>query len=701
MALGFGSYEIARSGLFVSERGLYVTGHNISNVNTPGYVRQQAMVSDSGYQTGYTRNGLLQVGLGADIQQIRQIRHMFLDGIYRQENTTLGYWESRAKALQDIEAILGEPFGTGLQDMMNKFYDAWHELSKEPDSLTIRALVRQRGEALVNHVNHIGKQLDRLQNDLNSELKVRIDEVNGITAQIAKLNAQIMKIEATGDTANDYRDQRNVLIDRLSKLADVQTMEMQDGQISITLGGYTLVNKDVHKKLVASESRPGEIFYVPKLEGTDIVVPIKNGIIKGLMESRGEVSGASGSIQNGTPNTKADIIFAIDVSDTSSAYLDNIKANISGYLSGLKNAGLDYNLRLITYDGSVVSNSGFGTDDEAFEAAIAALVPSAGTENNFGNDGDDTITSLIEGLESITDFMPDANKFAFVFTGESLNGDGGIPVTDADASDYADRLNALGINMSVVTDSAYFTLGDSAAEAGWNKITEATGGKLYDINVPAGDFGGMMISMANDTNSAVNENISNIEQSNNIISDVRQRLNALINIMFREVNSLHRSGKTLGDPPSDGEDFFTVINAHLPLEMGNIKLNDNFSDLNKIVASESGKNSDNIIALKIANLRHKPLITDATGILTLDEYYQSIVQQIGHSGSNAISISGNQQKLVEQADASRQSISAVSMDEEMTNMMKFKYAYNASSRAINIIDAMIETIITKMGLVGR
>jgi len=488
MALGFGSYEIARSGLFVSERGLYVTGHNISNVNTPGYVRQQAMICDSGYQTGYTRNGLLQVGQGADIQQVRQIRHIFLDGIYRQESATLGYWESRAKTFQDIEAILDEPLGSGLQDMMNKFYDAWQELSKEPDSLTIRALVRQRAEALVNHVNHIGEQLDRLQNDLNSELKIRIGEVNDITAQIAKLNAQIMQVEATGDNANDYRDQRNLLLDRLSKLADVQVMELQDGQVNITLGGYTLVSKDVHKNLIAAERQPGDIFYVPKLEGTDTVVPVSNGIIKGLMDARGEASGASGS----------------------------------------------------TY----------------------------------------------------------------------------------------------------------------------------------------------------------NENISSI-------SDLRQKLNTLINAMVSEINSLHKSGKTLGDPPSDGEDFFTVKYPDLPLEMGNIKLNDIFSDLNKIVASESGKNSDNTVALKIANLRHKPLITDATGTMTLDEYYQWIIQKVGHSGSEAISICENQQLLIDQADASRQAILAVSMDEEMANMMKFKYAYNASSRAINIIDSMIETIITKMGLVGR
>ena len=81
---------------------------------------------------------------------------------------------------------------TGLQNIMNQFWDAWQELSKEPDSLTVRALVRQ-GEALVHHANHLASQLDKLQQDLNTEIRVRIDEVNEITREIAKLNIEIMK----------------------------------------------------------------------------------------------------------------------------------------------------------------------------------------------------------------------------------------------------------------------------------------------------------------------------------------------------------------------------------------------------------------------------------------------------------------------------------------------------------------------------
>ncbi|MDF2989311.1 MAG: flagellar hook-associated protein FlgK, partial [Eubacterium sp.] len=278
MAVGFSSYDIARSGLYVSERGLAVTGHNLANVDTVGYTRQQAMIETSHYITEYGKNGrMFQYGLGADIQETRQIRHTFLDTIYRQENTSLGYWETRSKTFQDVEAILNDPMGDGLQEVMNQFWDSWQELTKTPESLTTRALVRQRGQALVYYYNHIGTQLDKLQTDLNSEIQVRVGEVNDITAQLAKLNYKIATEEIGGDSANDYRDQRNLLLDRLSKLCDAEPLEMQDGQVDVTLGGYYLVSKGTSTKLyVEANPKNGEYFY-PMLEGTKTEINIKNG----------------------------------------------------------------------------------------------------------------------------------------------------------------------------------------------------------------------------------------------------------------------------------------------------------------------------------------------------------------------------------------------------------------------------------------
>lgn len=642
MSVSFASYEIARSGLTVNERALYVTGQNISNVNTPGYVRQQAMLKTGPVQTQFTRLGMLQMGLGADIQEIRQIRHIFLDNVYRQENTTLGYWESKTKTFQDVQAIMAEPMSSGLQSTLNQFWDSWQELSKEPDSLTVRALVRQRGDALVQQINHMGAQLDSLQNDLNDEIRVRIDELNQITSQIANLNVMILKNEVSGDSANDYRDQRNSLLDRLSKLVNAEVTEMQDGQVDVTIGGYFVVQKGISTNLVAAERNTGDLFYVPKLAGTNIEIPLRNGIIKGLIESRGDVSGAIGGVQNGTPNTKADVVFIVDTTSGSAVN----EAYINEYKNEMLKKGIDVNVTTIN---------------------VAAA--------DFND-----ITTAVAGIAGL---RPDANKYAMIFTDKDT-------AVAADINTMITTLNGLGLEASAAT---------TAAASAWTTVANATDGQVYDI--ASADYFALMNTMATDTNKDVNDGISMIPASQNIVSDLRKRLNAMVNILLRKINEMHRDGLTMGDPPKSGTDFFTVINTGRPLEMGNIRLNANLSDLNNIAASRTDNNGDNSNALAIANLRNEPLLQDINAILSTDDYYQSIILTVGNSGANAMNITDGQSKLVNSADAYRQSITGVSMDEEMTNMMKYKFAYDASSRCINVIDEMINTIISRMGITGR
>lgn len=643
MGVGFASYEIARSGLTVNERGLYVTGHNISNVNTPGYVRQQAMIKNGPVESYYSRTGLLQYGLGSDIQDIRQIRHVFLDNIFRQENTTLGYWESRRKTFQDVQAIMAEPIESGLQNALNKFWDSWQELSKEPESLTMRALVRQRSEALVQHINHLGEQLDRLQNDLNTEIAVRIDEVNEITRQIASLNVTILRNEINGDSANDYRDQRNYLIDRLSKLVKADVNEMQDGQVDISVGGYFIVQKGVSTDLYAAERKVGDNFYVAKLAGTNTEVPLNSGIIKGLMESRGEVSGAIGSYENGAPNTNVDVVFYVDTSTMSVA---DATLRMNEYRDWLESRGLDVNVTM------------------------------------------QEVGSAAEIAEQVADETPplraNARKYAILVT----NG------TIADPDDMDDLYEALkdkGLEASVVTNSP----------SAWSKMTNKLGGTTYNLNDFSHIDTSVYMELVNKMAMHTNADIGRIDSSTNIISDLKARLNALVNVMLREINYLHRNGKTMKDPPTDGDDFFVSIIPGRPLEMGNIMLNPNLSDLSNIATSKTGESGDNSNAREIANLRNAVLVGDSTGMVSLDDYYQDIILHIGNSGADAMNITESQNKLVESADAQRIAITGVSMDEEMTSMMKFKFAYDASSRVLNIIDSMIETVVNRLGLVGR
>ncbi len=716
MAVGFSSYNIAQSGLAVSERALGVTGHNLSNVNTVGYVRQQAMIESSAYMTEYGKNGkMFQYGLGADIQETRQIRHTFLDNIYRRENTSLGYWETRGKTFRDVEAILNDPMGDGLQEVMNQFWDSWQELSKAPESLTTRALVRQRGQALVYHFNHIGEQMDKLQNDLNSEIQVRVGEVNDITSQIAALNTSIAGQEINGDSANDFRDQRNVLVDRLSKLCNAEVLEMQDGQMDITLGGYYLVSKGTSKNLYVETNAKNGNYYYPMLEGTKIEVDVGSGILKGLMESRGEVPGMKGAYANGNPKEKVDVTFAIDTSLGASTgadeYISKLKASIASYVNDLKKTGADFNIRFVNMNSTstvyknkvytvadideFLNNPSDPTDPDAF------FTGTGDADSSFGG-----LIDTLEGLQTSGSFRADATKVAYVLTNESVNGDdNAVAVDTAAAAGYINRLNALGMKTSVITGGAYFTQGKTSGgdpEVGWNTIAAGTGGTVLEMADDAVGFSNLLININSDMRKAVNSTMGNIPTSNNVVSDLKIKLNAMVNALVKEINYLQKTGKTLDG--KDGMDFFAAIDDTYPMQMGNLRLSDALlSDkgLNNITASATADKGDNTIARKIANLRDTDIMTDSTGKVTIDEFYRSIILDMGNRGSEADKITDSQITMVKTADAQRNAISGVSMDEEMSNMMKYKFAYDASARVLNIIDSMMESIISSLGKVGR
>lgn len=682
MGSGFLGLDTVLSGLTANLKALQVTGHNVSNLSTEGYSRQSVIMATASTRT---YGSSWKVEMGVNVQQIRQIRHIFMDNIYRAESNALGYWQARSTAIDDLQAILGEPMTAGFQSSLNNFWDAWQELSKAPDSLTVRALLKQRAEALVESLNHIGAQIKKLQDDLNNEIKIRIEEVNEITKRIAELNVKIMSAEAAGNLPNDYYDERNALVDRLSTLVEVDTWLGPEGNLDIVVGGYFLVSKGVHTKIYAAPNDDLSHFYTPKLEGLDVEINLGKGLIQGLLEARGQVSGAKGSYENGTPNTTADVTIVVDAANTSEAYRMQIRDHIMKLAEDLGKRGLDYNLRLIvTGSGVPLESMDFGKDAEALISAIPTGTHVPGTYD-FG--------AIVE--EAASKANPSANKYLLVFTGASINGDGDAAGDEA-LNDYISALDRYGFTMSVVTDPAYFDAGD-AGEHGWSYIAGRTGGKTYDIG--SADYDTLMVSISRDINYDVNQKISTVPEDLNVISSVKRQLNALINIMAREINYIHQSGKTLTG--LDGGLFFEALDPTLPLEMGNLAISSNLKDLNNIVASAIDANGDNTIALKIAGLRNENLMTGNGKILSLDTYYQNIILHIGYIGQEATNMYESQRKLVNQADQIRQSIMGVSLDEEMSNMIKYKYAYNASSKLIGVINSMLETVIFRLGLSGR
>jgi len=250
----FFGFNIARSGLFTAQKALSVVSHNIANAETPGYSRQRVEQRASNPMALSGGKGML--GTGVDSTAITQIRNEFLDIKMRNENTVYGQWKSRYESLSEIEAIMNEPSESGIRRVMDDFFSSIQELSKDPSSLTTRAVVRERGIAMANTLNHMHSQFEKMVRDTDFEVKTTVDQINTYANDISKLNEQICKAEMDGNKANDLRDQRNLLMDKLSELVNLEVKELTDGKdinlsgkLILSINGQPLVSHDKAYKL--------------------------------------------------------------------------------------------------------------------------------------------------------------------------------------------------------------------------------------------------------------------------------------------------------------------------------------------------------------------------------------------------------------------------------------------------------------------
>jgi len=260
----FLGFNAARSGLFSSQRALDITGHNIANANTEGYSRQRLEQSSSISMKLQGGQGML--GTGVDTKEIQQIRNEFIDHQLRQENTDLGYWGARAEGLEMLEMILNEPSDTGITEVMDDFFYAVDTLAKNPgdSDITVRAQVREEAIAFTKTLNHLYSQMEQNVRNTDDEINNTVTEINDLTKGISRLNKQIYTLESDGSNANDLRDDRNVMLDELSKLADVRVSEYtekivgsEEGagkKMMIEINGRPLVDHDTAYAIETEET---------------------------------------------------------------------------------------------------------------------------------------------------------------------------------------------------------------------------------------------------------------------------------------------------------------------------------------------------------------------------------------------------------------------------------------------------------------
>lgn len=276
----FGSLYIGASGLQTSQNALNTVAHNLSNVDTQGYTRQQVGQADRSYNNISKDAKIVsykQTGLGVYYSRVRQVRDYFLDQTYRREVGRMSFYQVSYSTFTQVEDLLGEFTGKSFSESLGNLKEAVDELAKEPASTVKQGLLIQRVSQFLKRAKTTYNDLCDLQDNYNVQVKNGIDRVNTISSRIHELNKQICSIEIAGfEHANDLRDERNSLLDELGGLINIEYKEDYDGAIIVKAEGHQLISRTaVYELAVTADADNG--FYTPYWKMDAKTITLANG----------------------------------------------------------------------------------------------------------------------------------------------------------------------------------------------------------------------------------------------------------------------------------------------------------------------------------------------------------------------------------------------------------------------------------------
>jgi flagellar hook-associated protein 1 FlgK len=240
----FMGLQTALRGLLAHQRSLDVTAHNISNADTPGFSRQEAILTTSApleIAAGMTAIGAgAQLGTGVDVAQYRRIRDEFLDVQARALGTTLAGQNTRTRVLENAELSLAEPGDNGIAAQLDRLWSAWGDVANAPESTAARQALVDTAKTLGASFGDLDRQLLTLQQQAATEyasLTQPGGEVDNLAHGIAGLNVSIRAAVLRGESPNDLQDRRDLLVDQLSQLGQTSVTTETDGTYTVTFGG--------------------------------------------------------------------------------------------------------------------------------------------------------------------------------------------------------------------------------------------------------------------------------------------------------------------------------------------------------------------------------------------------------------------------------------------------------------------------------
>jgi len=277
-------------GIQNNQLALDTTGHNITNASTPGYSRQSVNSAATNYQERSSLYGDVLVGGGVDAMSLTRARNIYADKQFWSETSAQNFYKTNKTNYDKVETIFNDSKNTGILNAMKQFYDAWVNLSNYASDAASRTAVLTKGNNLVDRIRTNANQLQDQIAAQYDEMRIQVQKINSITEQIARLNQNIMFAETNGAKANDLRDQRDLLVDQLSEITNVNVYEESNGMYTVVSNGMTLVNRDGRLTLEMSEPMNNEEYGI-----TDYTIRIKeaggigyvpqSGVLKALQDT--------------------------------------------------------------------------------------------------------------------------------------------------------------------------------------------------------------------------------------------------------------------------------------------------------------------------------------------------------------------------------------------------------------------------------
>jgi flagellar hook-associated protein 1 FlgK len=284
MSSTFGSFEIGRRAIHAQQKGVQVTGQNIANANTEGYSRQmvhmQALIPPAvpGVETP--------PGYGVAVSDIVRVKSEFYGDQYMKALTAQNYWGGLNKTVNGLEVIFQEPGEMGINAHLSEFFDAWQEVSADPESFAARISLREQVVSLTMVVGDIYERMVDLRVEVFKETETNLNQINSVAREIAELNGKIIYLNSLGKKSNEMLDQRDLRLQELSELLDLRVVQKTNGSIEVFAGDRVLLHDDrcFALKLERNEEGGLEIF-----NEIGAKLAINGGELRGLLESHDRI----------------------------------------------------------------------------------------------------------------------------------------------------------------------------------------------------------------------------------------------------------------------------------------------------------------------------------------------------------------------------------------------------------------------------